>query len=106
MDKITPFWQKLRKSRYLNKYVITLLIFGVIIVFVDENSLLRRLSYTNQENQLRREIRRYRSEYEESTRRLNELALDSNAIERIAREKYLMKRPDEDIYVFQSDLSR
>ena len=47
---------------------------------------------------------RYRAEYEENTRRLNELAGDSGAIEKIAREKYLMKKPNEDIYVFQEDI--
>ena len=49
-------------------------------------------------------IDRYRAEYEENTRRLNELAVDSGAIEKIAREKYLMKKPNEDIYVFQEDI--
>ena len=53
---------------------------------------------------LRGEIDRYRAEYEENTRRLNELAVDSGAIEKIAREKYLMKKPNEDIYVFQEDI--
>ena len=28
----------------------------------------------------------------------------SGAIERIAREKYLMKKPNEDIYVFEEDI--
>ena len=37
-------------------------------------------------------IEKYRKEYEENTERLNELAVDSGAIERIAREKYLMKK--------------
>ena len=53
---------------------------------------------------MRGEIDRYRAEYEENTRRLNELAVDSGAIEKIAREKYLMKKPNEDIYVFQEDI--
>ena len=53
---------------------------------------------------MRGEIDKYRTEYEENTRRLNELAVDSGAIEQIAREKYLMKKPNEDIYVFQEDV--
>lgn len=57
-----------------------------------------------EETRLRGEIDRYRTEYEENTRRLNELAVDSGAIEKIAREKYLMKKPNEDIYVFQDDI--
>lgn len=102
MDKLASLWAFVRR----HKYVITLLAFAVIIVFLDENSLMRRWGYTREENRLRVEIARYRAEYEENTERLNELALDSGAIERIAREKYLMKKPGEDIYVFSEDISR
>ena len=55
------------------KYLITVVAFAVIIGFLDENSLVRRFGYE-------REI---------------------SAIEQIAREKYLMKKPNEDIYVFE-----
>lgn len=71
---------------------------------LDENSILRRVKYAHEEQILRSEIEKYRNEYEESTRRLGELAVDSGAIERVAREKYLMKKPNEDIYVFDEDL--
>lgn len=87
-----------------NKYLITILLFAVIIVFLDENSILLRMKYAHEEQTLRNEIEKYRNEYEESTRRLGELAVDSGAIERVAREKYLMKKPNEDIYVFEEDI--
>ena len=74
------------------KYIITLLIFGVIIVFLDENSILRRMEVANEARNTRNEIEKYRKDFEESTLRLNELDADSNSIERIAREKYLMKK--------------
>lgn len=86
------------------KYIITLLIFGVIIVFLDENSILRRMEVANEARNTRNEIEKYRKDFEESTMRLNELDADSNSIERIAREKYLMKKPNEDVYVFEEDL--
>lgn len=91
-------------KKYLNKYIITLIIFGVIVVFLDENSLLTRLAYTHEEHQLRQEIEKFQREFDESTRLLNELEADSIAIEQIARERYLMKKPNEDIYVFEEDL--
>ena len=86
------------------KYIITLLIFAVIIVFLDENSILRRMEVANEARNTRNEIEKYRKDFEESTLRLNELDADSNSIERIAREKYLMKKPNEDVYVFEEDL--
>ena len=88
------------------KYIITLLIFGVIIVFIDENSILRRMEVANEARNTRNEIEKYRKDFEESTLRLNELDADSNSIERIAREKYLMKKPNEDVYVFEEDLAK
>ncbi len=58
-----------------------------------------------EESRLRDEIEKYRLEYEENTERLNELMVDSGAIERIAREKYFMKKPNEDIFVFEEDIT-
>ena len=95
MDKLASLWSFVRK----HKYLITLALFAVIIGFLDENSVVRRLGYAREESRLRDEIEKYRKEYEE-----NELAVDSGAIERIAREKYLMKKPNEDIYVFEEDI--
>nr|WP_302829724.1 septum formation initiator family protein [uncultured Bacteroides sp.] len=100
MDKLASLWLFVRK----NKYLITLVLFAVLIGFLDENSIVRRMGYAREESRLREEIDKYRMEYEENTRRLNELAVDSGAIERIAREKYLMKKPNEDIYVFEEDV--
>ena len=80
------------------------MLFAVLVGFLDENSIVRRLGYYREETRLRGEIEKYRADYEENTRRLNELAVDSGAIEQIAREKYLMKKPNEDIYVFQEDI--
>ena len=52
-------------------------------------------------SQLKEEIEKYQADYEENTKRLNEITTNPDAIEQIAREKYLMKKPNEDIYVFE-----
>lgn len=102
MDKLVSFWLFVCK----NKYLITLVLFAVLIGFLDENSIVRRMGYAREESRLREEIDKFRTKYEENTRRLNELAVDSGTIERIAREKYLMKKPNEDIYVFEEDIEK
>lgn len=101
MDKLNKLWSFVRS----HKYLITLLTFAAIIGFIDENSMLQRMQYTREEMELRSEIEKYRKEFEESTARLNELAVDSESIERIAREKYFMKKPNEDVYVFEDDVT-
>jgi cell division protein FtsB len=99
MGKLIRFWGFLGR----HKYIITLVVFGVIVVFLDDNSLVRRVGYEREISTLKEEIGKYRADYEENTRRLNELKTNPDAIEKVAREKYLMKKPDEDIYVFEDD---
>ena len=50
---------------------------------------------------LNSEIEKYRKQYEEDTEKLKELTSNPEALEKIAREKYLMKKPNEDVYVFE-----
>ena len=100
MDKLITIWSFICRRKYL----ITVVAFAVIIGFLDENSLFRRLAYEREISQLKEEIEKYRADYEENTKRLNELNSNPDAIEQVAREKYLMKKPNEDIYVFQEDI--
>ncbi|KWW31583.1 MAG: Septum formation initiator [bacterium P3] len=83
-----------------NKYVAASLIFAVLIIFLDQNNLFVI-------SRLRREVRHLRTE-EKSARRAIvadsihavNLVTNLDTIERFAREEYLMKRPDEDVYIF------
>ena len=79
----------------------TLLVFGVIIVFLDENSLIQRAKHREEIRELNEEIAKYRKQFEEDTRKLKELTDNPEALEKIAREKYLMKKPNEDIFIFE-----
>ena len=53
MTQLVTLWSFVRR----HKYLVVLLIFGVIIVFIDENSMIHRLEYA-------REIRRLKAEIE------------------------------------------
>ena len=97
MGKLLTIWEFIGK----HKYLITILIFVIIIGFLDENSAIRRIGYGREINNLENEIEKYRNDYEETTKKLNEITTNPEAIEQIAREKYLMKKPNEDIYVFE-----
>lgn len=99
MDKLSYIWKFICRR----KYFITIVAFTVIIVFLDENSMIRRLEYKHEIMQLKEEIEKYRTDYEENTQRLNEITTNPDAIEQIAREKYLMKKPNEDIFVFEEE---
>lgn len=97
MSKLLSIWKLIRK----HKYAITIIGFIVIIGFLDDNSVVKRMKYQHEINALTAEINDYRAQYEESVEKLNELTANPEAIERIAREKYLMKKPNEDIFIFE-----
>ena len=97
MSKLITVWKYIRQ----HKYMITIAAFLVIIVFLDENSLIQRQKHQQEINTLKAEIERYRQQFEEDTRKLKELTSNPEAMEKIAREKYLMKKPNEDIFIFE-----
>ena len=97
MSKLMTVWNYIRK----HKYLITIVSFLVIIVFLDENSLIQRNKHREEINALTSEIEKYRKQFEEDTRKLKELTSNPEALEKIAREKYLMKKPNEDIFIFE-----
>lgn len=97
MSKLLALWDFIGR----HKYLITLLVFGVIIVFLDENSLIQRAKHREEIRELNEEIAKYRKQFEEDTRKLKELTDNPEALEKIAREKYLMKKPNEDIFIFE-----
>lgn len=97
MSKLLTIWNYIR----CHKYLITLLGFIVIVGFLDENSLMQRVKHRSEISALNGEIEKYRKQYEEDTEKLKELTTNPEALEKIAREKYLMKKPDEDIFVFE-----
>lgn len=97
MSKLSALWNFIGR----HKYLITLLVFGVIMVFLDENSLMQRAKHQEEINTLNSEIAKYRKQFEEDTEKLKELTSNPEALEKIAREKYLMKKPDEDIFIFE-----
>lgn len=97
MSKLATLWSYIRR----HKYLITILSFLVIIVFLDENSLIQRAKHRREINALTSEIEKYRKQYEEDTETLKELMENPEAMEKVAREKYLMKKPNEDVFIFE-----
>ena len=90
-------WEYVRK----HKYMITVVGFLVIIVFLDDNSLIQRAKQRQEIKALTAEIEKYRKQFEEDTEKLKELNENPDAMEKIAREKYLMKKPNEDVFIFE-----
>ena len=91
---------RIKDSKY-TKYVVTLLAIVLIVGFVDDNSLMNRQERIEEIEKLQSEISVLKAQYEEDTRKLESLKEYEN-LERLAREKYLMKRPNEDVFIIIS----
>ncbi|MDD2560161.1 MAG: septum formation initiator family protein [Bacteroidales bacterium] len=99
MRKILAFYEKIKP--YLNKYLIVLVLFGVLIVFIDEHNLIRRMQYDRKIRALRKEIRSYEKERDHALEQLEDLRTGSEELEKIARERYLMKKDNEEIFLLE-----
>jgi|TARA_B110000858_G_C17568176_1_gene365601 glucan phosphoethanolaminetransferase (alkaline phosphatase superfamily) len=84
-----------------NKYSIILIIFLIWMLFFDANVELNR-EFKKEIKELITTINFYKKEINEDKKTITELQ-DSLQLERFAREKYLMKKKNEDIYIIEFD---
>lgn len=83
----------------LNRYVITLIIFGVWMMFFDNNSLKRQRLLNDRIDEINRMRAYYQEEIARNQEAIHDLNTNMETLERYAREKYLMKRENEDVYL-------
>ncbi|MXV52739.1 septum formation initiator family protein [Pedobacter sp. HMF7647] len=82
-----------------NKYFILSSAFFVWMLFFDRNDLLSQYEYRSQLNKLKEEKAFYIKETEQVRKDLDELTTNKERLEKFARERYHMKKDNEDIYV-------
>jgi cell division protein DivIC len=82
-----------------HKYILVVLFFLCIILVLDENSMIRRVAQKRQIKALKEEVLKYQKQIDEGERTLMELESDSLLKEHLAREKYKMRRSDEDVFI-------
>ena len=86
-------------SFFRNKFLLTIAIFVVWIFLFDSNNLLDRIKDIRNLNQLKSDREYYLEKTTQDSLRLKELKTDNANLEKFAREQYLMKRDNEDIFV-------
>lgn len=86
---------------FTNKFVLILIVFLVWILVFDENTRLGR-EFNKEIKELKTTIDFYKKEIEKDKQTIKELQ-DSLQLERFAREKYLMKKKNEDVYIIEFD---
>jgi len=84
---------------FRNKYLLTIVIFLIWLLLFDSNNLIARYRELRELHKLRNDREYYSKRIEADRQKLHELKTDNNNLEKFAREQYLMKKPDEDLYI-------
>ncbi|HNW75564.1 MAG TPA: septum formation inhibitor [Bacteroidales bacterium] len=83
----------------LNKYLITTVAFVVWLFFFDSNNMIMQQDLKSKLNDLKEEKQFYLDEIRNDSILTRQLLTDTAALEKFAREKYLMKKEGEDVFL-------
>lgn len=84
---------------FRNKYFLSTAAFVVWMLFFDKNDMLSQYEYRTEVHKLQQEKDFYEIETAKVKKDLNELNTNLNTAEKFAREKYFMKKDNEDVFV-------
>lgn len=82
-----------------NKYLLTVLGLIVWLCYFDKNDVFTQLDLVKKCNKLNAEKQYYIDEIDRNKKEIEELQHNTESLETFAREKYLMKRDNEDVFV-------
>lgn len=83
-----------------NRYAISILAFVFWLAFFDQHNLINQIELRSELYQLETDKEYYFNEIIEIREDLDELLSDNAKLEKFAREKYFMKKANEEIFVF------
>ncbi len=95
MKKLTSFLK--------NKYAVALTAFFIWILFFDNNNIISQFRLIFTLNDLHKQEAFYQQEIKNDSTSLYVLKNDPASLEKFARENYLMKKDNEDIFLIVED---
>ena len=91
-------WERIPKF-FRSFYLLVTAAFLTWMFFFDENDFIRQYQMSKKRSDLEEERDYYVSKIAEVEKDRKELMSNSDLLEKFAREKYLMKRPTEDVFL-------
>jgi cell division protein FtsB len=85
-----------------NKYFLCGAGFIVWMIFFDPRDIYSQLDHTRQLNELQASKHHYEKEIAKETTELEQLKTNPATLEKYAREKYLMKKDNEDLFIVKT----
>ena len=89
------------KTIFLNKYFITGFAFLIYMLFFDQHALLNHLRANSKITESLVQKEYYQNKIDSDRKELDQLLNNPEEIERIAREKYFMRKKDEDVFIIK-----
>jgi cell division protein FtsB len=99
MLRLVKFYHKYLAR--LNKYWLVILLFVAFTFFIGDSTLLRHHRLDDRIRALENEINRYEKQIERDRQKIRELHTDKEGLEQFAREEYLMKKENEDLFIVE-----
>ena len=85
--------------RWLNIPLLIFIGFVVVLLFFGDNNYMRISKYRSQINELKSQIKNNEDSEAMYEAKINELNTDNESLERLVREKYGMKRVNEEVFI-------
>lgn len=86
-----------------NKYFISISVFAVIVLFLDKNDFFTQVSRRQELKKLQQSKQYYTTQIATERKELEGLKSNPATLEKYAREKYLMKRENEDLFLISEN---
>tara|TARA_E500000331_G_C17043811_1_gene620821 strand:- start:307 stop:621 length:315 start_codon:yes stop_codon:yes gene_type:complete len=102
MNKINDFIDKI-PSYLKNKYLFAIVFFIIWITFFDNFNLIKQSKIKKNIQRLEENKKFYTNEIKKDSTEYQDLLNDDEKREKFAREKFLMKKDDEDIYIIRRE---
>lgn len=84
-----------------NKYTIAFAVFVVCILFLDRNDVFNQLQRRKELQKLEQKKQYYQQEIQQTQTDLNSLQNNPQALEKYAREKFYLKKSNEDVFIVE-----
>ncbi len=88
-----------------NKYLLAGIFFIVWMLFFDQRNYFQQKETMAELDKLETKKKYYQEQIEKAKAELTDLQNDPAALEKFARERYLMKRDGEDVYIIEDSLA-
>ena len=100
MNKVRNFINNIPKP-FKNKYIITLVFFAFWIIFIDDYNLIKQYQLQENVKGLENQKAYYISEIKKDSAEKYHLQNTKEEQERFAREKFLMRKDNEDVFIIR-----